>query len=245
MSQSICYLGVFTAKFKAQKPLSLALSHKWERGQKKPFAYLFFLGVLLMAGCASMHTVHSDVSTYSQWPAGRAPSTYYFERLPSQQAQAAEQSGLEALAKPSIEAAGFKPAPDAASADVSIQLAVRTTRTDLVVRDDPFWWRGGYYAARPGPRFYPYPYYPHRYGYGYGHGFGVQFASSRFMREAVVLVRDRASNQTLYEAHAVSEGNSPGSDVLVGAMFKAALVDFPSAGINPRPVVVQLGVPKK
>jgi hypothetical protein len=209
--------------------------------------------LMLMGGCASMNAVRSDVSTYSQWPAGRAASTYRFERLPSQQAQAAEQSQLEALAKPSIEAAGFKPAADAASAELSIQLAVRTTRTDLVVRDDPFWWRGGYYPyypyypGRPGPRFYPYPYphHPHRYGYGYGHGFGVQFTSSRFLREAVVLVLDRASNQTLYEAHAVSEGSSPGSDVLIGAMFKAALVDFPSSGINPRPVVVHLGAPRK
>jgi hypothetical protein len=86
--------------------------------------------LMLMGGCASMNAVRSDVSTYSQWPAGRAASTYRFERLPSQQAQAAEQSQLEALAKPSIEAAGFKPAADAASAELSIQLAPHA----------PIWW---------------------------------------------------------------------------------------------------------
>jgi hypothetical protein len=65
----------------------------------------------------------------------------------------------------------------------------------------------------------------------------------RYVREAVVLVRDPALNQTLYEAHAVSEGNSPGTDVIVGALFKAAMVDFPHTGVNPRPVVITIAPP--
>ena len=50
-----------------------------------------FLAVsaLLAAGCASMTSVTADVSTYGAWPADRKPATYGFERLPSQQEQAA------------------------------------------------------------------------------------------------------------------------------------------------------------
>jgi Domain of unknown function (DUF4136) len=187
--------------------------------------------VLVLGGCASINTVHSEVSTYSQWPSGRAPGSYRFERLPSQQAQAGEQAHFEALARQGIEAAGFRPEPDPAKADVGIEVAMRSSRVDAYPHDGPYGWRSGFYAARPwGPR---YGRYPHHYVGG-----GVYFDAPRFVRETVVLVRDRATQQVLYEAHASSEGNSPGSDLIVGAMFKASMVDFPRQGVNPRPVVV-------
>ena len=37
---------------------------------------------LLLAGCAAMNTVTSEVVSYGDWPAGRAPGSYVFERLP-------------------------------------------------------------------------------------------------------------------------------------------------------------------
>ena len=42
--------------------------------------------VLALAGCASLNVLDAEVSSFSRWPAGRAPATYAFERLPSQQA---------------------------------------------------------------------------------------------------------------------------------------------------------------
>jgi hypothetical protein len=192
------------------------------------------LALPLLGGCVAIDTVQSDVSTYSQWPTGRAPATYRFERLPSQQVPGGQQDQLEALAQSSVEAAGFKPAPAGATPNVTIQVMVRVSRSNLYAYDDPFWWRGGFYSARPGPNFSP---YPHPY---YRRSAAVYFESPRYVREAVVLVRDPALNQTLYEAHAVSEGNSPGTDVIVGALFKAAMVDFPHTGVNPRPVVITI-----
>ena len=41
----------------------------------------------LLAGCAAMNSLTSDVASYSAWPADRKPGSYAFERLPSQQAR--------------------------------------------------------------------------------------------------------------------------------------------------------------
>ena len=43
----------------------------------------------LLAGCAGPRLVESDVSSFSTLSALPSPPTYRFERLPSQQAQAA------------------------------------------------------------------------------------------------------------------------------------------------------------
>ena len=76
------------------------------------------LGTLVaLGGCAAMHELSNDVSTYSQWPAERKPSTYAFERLPSQMANAEGQQILEDSARRSLESAGFVPASDPKSAD--------------------------------------------------------------------------------------------------------------------------------
>jgi hypothetical protein len=180
-----------------------------------------------LGGCASMNSVESDVSTYSQWPAARKPATFAFERLPSQQARPQEQSDLEAAARPALLAAGFQEVSDAKSADTTVQVGVRISRTDRGFYDDPFWWRGGLYYSRPGR-----PYW--------GPGFAMMHDSPRYDREVALLIRDRQSGQPLYEARASSDGLSAGNTALLGAMFKAALKDFPQTGINPRRVSIPL-----
>ena len=190
------------------------------------------LGVLACAiglsGCAALNTVESDVSTFATWPAQRKPTTYVFERLPSQQARAQEQDQIEAAAKRPIEAAGFREAPAPAQADTTIQVGVRVTRIDQRLYDDPFWWRGGLYYSRfnRGPYWNP--------------GMSFQFDTPRYEREVVVLIRDKQTGQPLYEARAANDGNSAGTATLLGAMFEAAMKDFPNAGINPRRVTIQL-----
>ena len=64
---------------------------------------------LLAAGCSDLRSVTSDVTSFGEWPADRKPGTYAFDRLPSQQAQAAETQKLEDAARPALEKAGFTP----------------------------------------------------------------------------------------------------------------------------------------
>lgn len=192
------------------------------------------LSLALLGGCASLNTVTSDVATYGAWPADRKPGRYAFERLPSQQANAARQAELEAAAARALAAAGFTAAPDAAQADVIVQIGARISRTELAPWDDPLWWRwgGGYWR---GPGWHP-------------RGHASYYASlhagwySRYERNVALLLRDRASGTPLYEAHAQTDGSTRGDSALLAAMFEAALKDFPATGAsNPRRVDVQRG----
>lgn len=184
--------------------------------------------VLGLTACAAFNNVESDVSTYSKWPTGRQPATYVFERLPSQQAREKEQQRLEAAARKAVEASGFKLAADPKEADVTVQIGARASRADRSPYDDPLWWRGGPYYSRFGryPYYGPYPLY--------------HFDTPRYDREVVVLIRDARSGEPLYEARASNDGNTPGGQALLGAMFQAAMTDFPHTGVNPRRVSVPL-----
>jgi hypothetical protein len=91
----------------------------------------------LLTACAALNTVTSDVTTFSEWPAGRKVSSYAFERLPSQKANAQRQAALEGAAAAALEKAGFKPAADAAQADVVVQVGARVSRTEISPWDDP------------------------------------------------------------------------------------------------------------
>ena len=189
------------------------------------------LSVLLLAaglaGCAALNSVPADLSTWGEWPAGRAPGRYAFERLPSQQARADETERLEAAARPALEKAGFVPAAPGATPDVLVQVAARTTRTAPDLWADPLWWRGGFGTYRrswAGPVWVVDP----------------RLDSTRYDREVALLLRDAASGKPLYEARVSNEGSTTGGSALLAALFQGALMDFPRTGVNPRPVSIPL-----
>ena len=111
------------------------------------------LGLLLvgLSGCAALNSVTSDVSSFGDWPAGRAPGTYAFERLPSQQARAAEADAMEQAARPALQKAGLTAAAAGQEPDVLVQLGGRFTQTVRSPWDDPLWWQGGFGRFRHGP----------------------------------------------------------------------------------------------
>jgi len=196
---------------------------------------LLAAAALALAGCASLNQVASDVSSFGEWPSGRQPGTYAFERLPSQAARAAEADALEAAARPALEKAGFVPAAPGAEPDVLVQVGARTTRTDAGPWDDPLWFRGGFgywrYGPWIGPRWSVSGYYGGTY--------------RRYEREVAVLIRDRTSGKPLFEARASNESGSAAGAQTLALMFEAALLDFPKLGVNPRRVVVGPAAEKK
>ena len=105
---------------------------------------LLLAATLALGGCAALNTVSSDVSSFGEWPADRKAGTYAFERLPSQQAQAAESDALEEAARSALKKAGFTPAAAGQEPDVLVQVGVNAGRTDRQPWADPFWWRGGF-----------------------------------------------------------------------------------------------------
>jgi len=183
---------------------------------------------LALAGCASMNSVTSEVASFGEWPATRAPGTYAVERLPSQQQRGPQQEAVEAAARRALEQVGFKPA-DAATADVIVQIGARQTRYDSFNPwDDPLWWRWGpSYWRRPGYYWRP------------GWGFPPRY-ESQYEQEVGLLLRDRRTGTPLYEARASTGSRfEPGSGAWA-AMFEAAMKDFPNAVPQPHRVSVPL-----
>jgi hypothetical protein len=182
-----------------------------------------------LGGCAGIRTLSTEVSSFGEWPVGRTAGSYAFERLPSQQARAAETNQIEAAAVPALAAAGFTPVATGQQPDVLVQVGAHDGRAAYQPWGDPLWWRGGpgFWAYGPwgGPRW----------------GMGARFDFPRIERQVAVLIRDRATGKPLYESRAASQGNSGSDGALLGAMFKAALTDFPRLGVNPRRVDVVVG----
>jgi hypothetical protein len=184
-------------------------------------------GLALMSGCAALNLVTSDVSSYGSWPAERAPGSFAFDRLPSQDARAKDQDALEQLALPALLAAGFVQTDTKASADVLVQVGARVDRQDRSPWDDPLW---GYAW---GPRWRATPWAnPYWRDYALRH--------PDYTREVAVLIRDRSSGAALYETRANTAGITAGGRALLGAMFSAALKEFPSVQSEPHAVSAEL-----
>jgi hypothetical protein len=203
----------------------------------KTIALLVPAGAALL-GCASLDSVDNDVSSFSRWPAGRGPSTYAFERLPSQQAQPQQAQMLEDAARRAIESAGFVAAPEGSGPDVTVQLGARITETDRSPFDDPFWYGGYGVWHRPfGYSRFGRPFAGPGWRRGYwGPGYDFPY----YEREVALLIRDKRTGAPLYEARAESEGATSGISNVLPAMFAAALNDFPNGSpSNPHRVTVQ------
>lgn len=211
-----------------------------KRSRRLLLAPVVFFMAAVLAGCATVKDVSSDVSSFGDWPADRAPGTYAFERLPSQQAQAETTDLLEAAAAPALERAGFRRAAEGQQPDVLVQVGARDSRNATQVWDDPLWWYGGYgygYGYGHGRGYGRYgPWGPGYYGYGYGGRYG----RTRYESQVALLIRDRATGKPLHETRAAAESYSRADAAMFGALFSAALVDFPRLGVNPRRVVVEL-----
>ena len=182
--------------------------------------------VAALAGCAALDSVTSEVSSFGEWPAGRKPGSYAFERLPSQQAQAAQAESLEKAARSAMQKAGFQPAAAGQEPDVLVQLGARFTRTVRSPWDDPLWWQGGFGRWHRGPWIGP------------SWSLRLQLEPPRYSHEVALLLRDRSSGKPLYETRASTDGASRAGAGVVAAMFEAALVDFPRPALNPRQVTV-------
>lgn len=204
------------------------------------------LAAVALCGCASLNSIVSDVSSYSHWPAGRAASTYAFERLPSQQANPQHAQMLEDAARLAIEATGFVPAAEGAAPDVTVQLGARITAYEPSPFDDPFWYGGAGYWHRPfAYGRYGRPYWGPYWGPGWGYGaWGPYSSFPVYEREVAILFRDKRSGEPLYEARALSEGNTSGVADVLPAMFVAAMRDFPGGSpTNPHRVAVEKPAP--
>jgi hypothetical protein len=190
--------------------------------------------------------VDTDVVSFTQWPSTAPPtpgSSYRFERLPSQQLALPQggisgmelsQEQLEAIATTALDKVGLRNSPNAAVLNVQVSASTR-------------------YAPR-------YPYNGSAFGGGFG-GFGgtgvalgagsagsfIGFSfplgmteSPLYLREVSIVMRDASNNAVVYESKASHSGIWSDAQLVLPAMFDAALQGFPSPPAGPRRINIEI-----
>ena len=178
---------------------------------------------LWLTGCASTRLVDSDVQSFSQLAGAPARATYTFERLPSQQAQGAQQSAVEEQARLALAKVGLR--QDSAAPFYRVQAHART---DLLAYPDywdgPGWGWGGWGGGR-----------------GFYGGLSMRFPPpTLYRREVGLILREAASGTVVYETRAVHEGVWTDNPAVFAAMFDAALNGFPTPPTGPRRIVLEI-----
>ena len=178
---------------------------------------------LWLTGCASTRLVDSDVQSFSQLAGAPARATYSFERLPSQQAQGAQQSAVEDQARLALAKVGLR--QDSAAPFYRVQAHARI---DLQAYPDywdgPGWGWGGLGVGR-----------------GFYGGLSMRFPPpTLYRREVGLILREAATGNVVYETRAVHEGVWTDNPAVFAAMFDAALNGFPTPPTGPRRIVLEI-----
>lgn len=190
-----------------------------------------------LGGCATLGQLSILVASHGRWPDDAALQRFRWDRLPSQQDDAARSAQVEAAALPALQRVGLERADDGAPPTLGVQLAVHRALIGPAAWEDPRFW--------PAPAW--------RVGVGVGvqrgggprPGWGVSGRwpwppePTRESWEVAVLLRQLADAQPLYEARARLEGYaSPATESLWRTLFSAALSDAPRS--RPEPHTVRL-----
>jgi len=184
------------------------------------------LGLLVciaaLTGCASTRLIDSDVRSFRTGSLDLATASYQFERLPSQQADAAAQTEREHWATPVLQRVGLTLASQ--SPRYTLQLGVAT---EQVPRNDQFFprrWNGfplGPVFAAP-PMLWP-------------------LEPSLYRFQVQVLLRDAQNREVVYEASAQHTGPWSDQAHILPAVLLAAMRDFPNQASGPSNVKVEIG----
>ncbi|MCX7278953.1 MAG: hypothetical protein NTZ15_16800 [Burkholderiales bacterium] len=181
---------------------------------------LLLASCVWLSGCASIWRVDSDVQSFSTLGAVAPGTAIRFDRLPSQQADAATQNALEALATPALAQVGLVPGP---TPRFSVELGMQT----LVIYPDTGRWG-------PGPLWYG----PGRWGWP-GRPQLWMPEPTRYQHQLKVVLRALDSGQVVFESRAVHEGFGGRIEDVLPAMFQAALQGFPNPPAGLRTVSIQ------
>lgn len=188
----------------------------------------------VLAGCASVREVQSDVQSYSSLTALPAPPTYRLELLPSQQAQAPQFATIEALAQQSLAKVGLQ--RDDSNGTLVVQIGAQARYT----RDNSPYYYGGPY----GPRW------SWGLGFGRGAGWGMGFGGPWMFdappplhyRAVSVVMREQRTQRIVYETSAVHEDVWTNDPAIFGVLFDAALSGFPNPPQGTRQIRTPLAV---
>jgi hypothetical protein len=182
---------------------------------------LILAAAVLLGGCATITRVDSDVQSFASWTSAvPRPLAFRFERLPSQQTDAAQQTAVEQLALPSLAQAGLvQDVPNARfSLQINTQMVTESTWSNPYGAYGPWGPRGPWLAGGRGPRGpFMAPMFPM-----------VPMEVRSYQRLLSLVLRDLATGQVVYETQARMDSRWPIGNDLLPAMVTAALHGFPN-----------------
>lgn len=182
--------------------------------------------VAALTGCATVSSVESDVQSFATTATPLQPGTFRFERLPSQDLDAAQAAALEQMAQAALVKAGFTPAD--AGARYSVQIGAGTAET-VSAFPDPFVGRLGWS-----------PFGRSRIWHG-RHLYGSPWLDrENYVTRVRMEIRDLATGKLVYESTATNEESWFNPGRVLPALFEAVLADFPTPPKGVRKVVVNL-----
>ena len=186
-----------------------------------------FAAALVLTGCATVSTVESEVQSFATTPSPVQAGTFRFERLPSQEQDAARAASLEGMAQAALVKAGFSRVD--AGARYSVQIGAGTAET-VSTFPEPFFGRSAWSPfGRPrvwhGRPFYGSPWLLDRESY---------------VTRVRVEIRELSSGKLVYESTATNEESWFNPARVLPALFEAAMADFPTPPKGVRKVVVKL-----
>jgi len=175
-----------------------------------------------LAGCASTRLIDSEVRSFRSGAPDLIASSYQFERLPSQQADAVAQTQREQWAQPVLQRVGLTLVSQAPRYTVQWGVA-----SEQVLRNEPVF-RRRWSGVAGGPVWGVHPFF-----------FPQEPMLYRF--QVQVLVRDALSREVVYEASAQHTGPWNDQAQILPAVLLAAMRDFPKEASGPSSVKVKIG----
>jgi hypothetical protein len=179
---------------------------------------VLLVAAVLLGGCATTTRVDSDVQSFASWTSAvPRPLGFRFERLPSQQTDAEQQTAVEQRALPSLAQAGL--VLDGPNARFSLQISTQmVTESTWSNPYGPWGPRGPWLAGGRGVRG-PYlaPMFPM-----------PPLEVRTYQRLLSLVLRDLATGHVVYETQARMDSRWPIGHDLLPAMVTAALHGFPN-----------------
>ncbi|WP_291014604.1 hypothetical protein [Hydrogenophaga sp.] len=204
------------------------------------------LALVFVSGCASVYRVDSQVESFARWsgpaPAAAAsaipqpPQVYRFDRLPSQASEEAVrgQTQLEALARVALAKQGWSLADAGVSPPWTVRVSAGTLKLPRAPWEDPWdgYWGGYGFPGRD--------YVVTGRGQVIWAPVFIRMDMPYYQRKVALLISRADNGQVVYETQAAHDGRWNSSSELWGAMFDAALQDFPTPPGGLRQVNIDL-----
>lgn len=180
--------------------------------------------VLALAGCSGVRVIDSQVNSFSTFTQLPQPATYRLERLPLESGMnlGFSQWQVDAAATQALTAVGM--VRDDAHGAYRLELASNASQ---YLPNWPYY--EGYYDPFYGPRFIgPRPYGPWGWGGPWGYSSWMDRPPTMYVFDVRLILRDAKTSALVYESNARYEDIWYNPDVILSALFNAALNGFPT-----------------